>query len=34
MTGTDLCRFPVHLGCGATAVTEPEFTGEMQWHTG
>ncbi|HEX4078407.1 MAG TPA: hypothetical protein VHX61_05995 [Rhizomicrobium sp.] len=32
MTGIDLLRFPVHLGRGATAVTEPEFTGEMQWY--
>jgi hypothetical protein len=32
MTAIDLPRFPVHLGRGATAVTEPEFTGEMQWY--
>ena len=32
MTGIDLLRFPVHLGRGATAMTEPEFTGEMTWY--
>jgi quercetin dioxygenase-like cupin family protein len=26
-----LTRFPVHLGLGATAVAEPEFTG-MEWY--
>ena len=32
MTGTDLSRHPVHLGLGATACPQPEFTGEMQWY--
>ena len=26
----DLGRFPIHLGCGATAVAQPEFTG-VEW---
>lgn len=30
---TDLARFPVHLGRGATAVAEPEFTG-FEWYGG
>lgn len=25
---------PVHLGLGATAVVEPEFTGDMEWYAG
>jgi quercetin dioxygenase-like cupin family protein len=25
---------PIHLGLGATAVVEPEFTGEMSWYEG
>jgi quercetin dioxygenase-like cupin family protein len=32
MTGTELSRFPVHLGRGAVAEREPEFTGNMQWY--
>lgn len=27
-----LSRFPVHLGLGASAMTEPEFTGDMSWY--
>jgi quercetin dioxygenase-like cupin family protein len=30
---TDLARYPIHLGRGATAVAEPEFTG-MEWYEG
>jgi quercetin dioxygenase-like cupin family protein len=34
MTGAlPLDRFPVHLGQGATAVPQPEFTG-MEWYAG
>jgi quercetin dioxygenase-like cupin family protein len=29
----DLARYPVHLGRGAAAVAEPEFTG-MEWYGG
>ena len=29
----DLSRFPIHLGRGASAVAEPEFTG-MEWYGG
>ncbi len=29
-----LSKFPVHLGPGATAVTQPEFTGGMEWYAG
>ena len=34
MRGTKLEARPIHLGRGATAVTEPEFTGSMDWYTG
>ncbi len=34
MTGAiDLTRLPLHLGLGATATVEPEFTG-MEWYAG
>jgi len=29
--GTGIERFPIHLGLGATATSEPEFTG-MPWY--
>lgn len=29
--GKELARYPVHLGLGATAVSEPEFTG-IAWY--
>lgn len=29
-----LSEHPVHLGLGATAVSEPEFTGDMAWYGG
>ncbi len=32
MAGTDIERFPLHLGLGATALPQPEFTGEMDWY--
>lgn len=32
--GFNLPRFPLHLGLGATAVRQPEFTGEMEWYQG
>ena len=28
----DLSKHPIHLGLGATAVRQPEFTGDMQWY--
>ena len=28
---SDLARFPIHLGRGATAVAQPEFTG-LEWY--
>ena len=31
---TDIGTHPIHLGLGATAVSEPEFTGEMSWYGG
>lgn len=34
MPATDLRSFPIHLGLGATAEVEPEFTGEMSWYEG
>jgi len=30
----NLFKNPIHLGLGATAVVEPEFTGEMSWYMG
>jgi len=30
----DLARFPIHLGLGATAVVQPEHTGDMAWYGG
>ena len=34
MDGTKLAANPIHLGLGATALTEPLFTGSMDWYTG
>lgn len=31
MSAKDIEKFPIHLGLGATAVSEPEFTG-MDWY--
>lgn len=31
---TDIGIHPIHLGLGATAEIEPEFTGEMSWYDG
>lgn len=32
MTGIDISSRPIHLGLGATAEVEPEFTGSMDWY--
>jgi quercetin dioxygenase-like cupin family protein len=32
MGGKSLEAFPIHLGLGATALPQPEFTGEMAWY--
>jgi quercetin dioxygenase-like cupin family protein len=32
MGAHDITRHPVHLGTGATAEVEPEFTGTMDWY--
>ena len=32
MNGIDIFVYPLHLGLGATAASEPEFTGEMSWY--
>lgn len=32
MTGTNLSTRPIHLGLGAKATTEPEFTGDPAWY--
>ncbi len=32
MSGTDLSKFPIHLGRGATAHILDEFTGGMDWY--
>lgn len=29
-----ISKHPIHLGLGATAVREPEFTGGMEWFAG
>ena len=32
MAGTSIERFPLHLGLGAKALPQPEFTGAMEWY--
>lgn len=32
MSRNNMFKNPVHLGVGATAEVEPEFTGEMDWY--
>jgi quercetin dioxygenase-like cupin family protein len=32
MTAKNIERFPLHLGLGATAVVQSEFTGGMEWY--
>ncbi len=32
--GRSLADNPLHLGLGATAVPQPQFTGEMSWYQG
>jgi hypothetical protein len=34
MSSNNLTTNPIHLGLGATAVVEPDFTGEMEWYMG
>ena len=34
MGGTKIEVRPIHLGHGATAVSEPPFTGSMDWYAG
>lgn len=34
MAGIDLTTHPIHLGLGATAVSEPRFTGRTDWYEG
>jgi hypothetical protein len=34
MGGTNIAVNPIHLGLGAAAITEPAFTGSMDWYTG
>ncbi|WP_405220832.1 cupin domain-containing protein [Lentisalinibacter sediminis] len=34
MAGIDIGKHPIHLGPGATAEVEPEFTGDMAWYQG
>ena len=34
MSGTRMSQRPIHLGLGASAVAEPEFTGSMDWYAG
>lgn len=32
MHGKNISVHPIHLGLGATAVSEPAFTGDMSWY--
>ncbi len=32
MTSYNIEAHPIHLGLGATAETEPKFTGDMKWY--
>ena len=32
MEGNNIERFPIHLGLGASARIQPEFTGAMEWY--
>lgn len=32
MSNPDIYKHPIHLGLGATAEVEPEFTGDMRWY--
>lgn len=32
MPGIPLAEYPIHLGLGATAETEPAFTGDLSWY--
>ena len=32
MSGTEISKHPVHLGRGASATIEPEFTGSTDWY--
>jgi quercetin dioxygenase-like cupin family protein len=34
MSARSLSQYPVHLGLGATAVIQPEMTGEAAWYQG
>ncbi len=34
MSNHQISTNPIHLGLGATAEVEPEFTGEMEWYGG
>ncbi len=34
MSVQKISTHPIHLGLGATAEVEPEFTGDMQWYMG
>ncbi len=32
MSKENLNKNPIHLGCGATALIQPTFTGQMEWY--
>ena len=34
MKANNISTHPIHLGAGATALAQPEFTGGMQWYEG
>jgi quercetin dioxygenase-like cupin family protein len=34
MSGTDIAKHPIHLCRGATALIEPDFTGNPDWYQG
>ena len=31
-SGANIHKHPIHLGLGASAVVQPEFTGDLQWY--
>jgi hypothetical protein len=32
MNAHDIAKHPVHLGLGASAVAQPEFSGDLVWY--
>lgn len=34
MVASNIAKNPIHLGLGATAESQPDFTGAMEWYAG